>query len=81
MNLLKKWLGIIWIIMGPLVIYLLISGAITHVNPNGKKEINNPVIWVIIISIFLPIVIGFMIFGYYAIKDEYAHLPESSEEI
>ena len=81
MNALKKFLGILWIIIGPLVIYFLVSGAITHIDPAGKKDINNPVIWIIIIAIFLPIVIGLVIFGYYAFKGEYAHLPESSDEI
>lgn len=81
MNALKKYLGIVWMILGPLVIYFLVSGAITHINPAGKKDINNPVIWIIIIAIFLPIVIGLVIFGYYAFKGEYAHLPESSQEI
>lgn len=81
MNALKKFLGILWIIIGPLVIYFLVSGAITHIDPAGKKDINNPVIWIIIIAIFLPIVIGLVIFGYYAFKGEYAHLPESSQEI
>jgi uncharacterized Tic20 family protein len=81
MNAIKKSLGLVWIILGPLIIYFLVSGAIIHIDPNGKKDINNPVIWIIIITIFLPIVIGFVIFGYYAFKGEYAHLPESSEEI
>ena len=81
MNLLKKYLGLVWMILGPLVIYFLVSGAIIHIDPAGKKDINNPVIWIIIIAIFLPIVIGLVIFGYYAFKGEYAHLPESSEEI
>ena len=66
MNALKKYLGIVWILLGPLVIYFLVSGAITHIDPAGKKDINNPVIWIIIIAIFLPIVIGLVIFGYYA---------------
>lgn len=71
MNALKKYLGIIWLILAPLVIYFLVSGAITHIDPNGKKDINNPVIWIIIITIFTPIAIGLMIFGWYAWKGEY----------
>ena len=81
MNAIKKYLGIIWLLLAPVVIYFLVSGAITHINPSGKKDINNPVIWVIIIAIFTPIAIGLMIFGWYAIKGEYGHLPESSEEL
>jgi uncharacterized Tic20 family protein len=81
MNTLKKILGLIWLVLGPVVIYFLVQGAITHIDPAGKKDINNPVIWVIIITIFTPIAIGLMIFGYYALKGEYEHLPENSQEI
>jgi len=81
MNILKKILGVVWLLLAPVVIYFLVSGAITHIDPAGKKDINNPVIWVIIILIFTPIAIGLMIFGWYALKGEYDHLPESSEEI
>ena len=81
MNTLKKYLGIVWLLLAPLVIYFLVSGAITHINPSEKKDINNPVIWVIIIAIFTPIAIGLMIFGWYAFKGEYDQLPESSEKL
>lgn len=81
MNALKKYLGIIWLLVAPVVIYFLVSGAITHIDPQGKKDINNPVIWIIIITIFTPIAIGLMIFGWYAWKGEYEHLPEKSAEL
>ena len=81
MNILKKILGVVWLLLAPVVIYFLVSGAITHIDPAGKKDINNPVIWVIIILIFTPIAIGLMIFGWYAIKGEYDHLPEKSTEL
>jgi len=70
----------VWLLLSPVVIYFLITGAITHIDPSGKKDINNPVIWVIIIAIFTPIAIGLMIFGWYALKGEYDHLPESSKD-
>ncbi len=81
MNTLKKYLGIFWLLLAPVVIYFLVSGAIANIDPAGKKDINNPVIWIIIIAIFTPIAIGLMIFGWYAVKGEYDHLPESSEEL
>ena len=81
MNNIKKVLGIVWMILGPVVIYFLVSGAIANIDPHGKKDINNPVIWVIIIAIFTPIAIGLIIFGWYAFKGEYEHLPESSSEL
>ena len=81
MNALKKYLGIVWLLLGPAVIYFLVAGAIEYIDPHGKKDINNPVIWVIIIAIFTPIAIGLMIFGWYAIKGEYSRLPEKSAEV
>ena len=81
MNALKRFLGIIWLLLAPVVIYFLVSGAITHIDAEGKKDINNPVIWIIIIAIFTPIAIGLMIFGWYAFKGEYDRLPTESEEL
>ena len=81
MNALKKYLGIIWLLLAPVVIYFLVNRAVVHINAAGKKDINNPVIWIIIIAIFTPIAIGLMIFGWYALKGEYDHLPESSAEL
>jgi len=81
MNKIKKIMGIVLIITAPLIIYILVMGAVHNVNNTGIKDINKPIPWIIIITIFTPIAIGLMIFGYYAIKGEYDHLPESSEEL
>lgn len=81
MNTIKKYLGIIWLLLGPAFILFLVYGAAENIDPAGTKDINNPVIWIIIISIFTPIAIGLMLFGWYALKGEYAHLPESSAEV
>lgn len=72
MNTIRKILGIVWLLLGPAVIYFLFTGAVHNIDPDGKKDINNPVIWVIIITIFLPIAVGLMIFGWYALKGEYS---------
>ena len=68
-------------LIAPLVIYFLITGAIHNISSTGTKDINKPVPWLIIITIFTPIAIGLFIFGWYALKGEYDHLPESSDEI
>ena len=81
MTLLKRYLGVIWLLPGPVFIFFLVYGAILNIDPEGKKDINKPIIWIIIISIFTPIAIGLMIFGWYAFNGEYDHLPESSQEI
>ena len=81
MNAFKKFLGIFWLLIGPLVVYALVDGAIINMDPAGKKDINNPVIWIIIITIFTPIAIGLMIFGWYAFKGDYDELPRKSKEL
>lgn len=81
MNAIKKILGLCWLILAPLLIIFLIKSAFQYIDPAGTREINNPVIWVIIILIFLPICIGLFIFGWYAFKGEYNKLPQSSAEI
>ncbi|MCH5687203.1 hypothetical protein LWM68_24805 [Niabella sp. W65] len=52
-----------------------------NIDSSGNKDINNPVIWVIIIAIFVPVAIGLMIFGWYAITNEYEQLPEDSDHL
>lgn len=76
----KKLLGVIWIVLAPAVIFLLANGAVTHIDPAGTKDINNPVIWIIIILIFTPIAIGLFVFGLYAFKGEYDKLPAKSSD-
>jgi purine-cytosine permease-like protein len=71
MNLLKKIMGIALMLLAPVIIYFLVDGAIQNIGNGGTKDINKPIPWIIIISIFTPIAIGLMIFGYYSFKGEY----------
>ena len=70
MNQLKKLMGFVWMIIAPVIIFFLISGAVNNIG-NGSKDINKSIPWIIIITIFTPIAAGLMIFGWYAIKGEY----------
>lgn len=74
-------MGIVWMVLAPVVIYFLVMGAVHNISGTGTKDINKPVPWIIIISIFTPIAIGLMIFGWYSFKGEYDKLPERSEEV
>ena len=71
MDAVKRYFGIIWMITGPVAMYLLISSAAKNIDLKGTADINNPVPWVIIICVFTPVAIGLSIFGYYAWKGEY----------
>ncbi len=75
MSYLKKYLGLVWMIVGPIAIAILIYGAITNIRVGGKGDINQPLPWIIIIAIFTPIAIGLTVFGWYAWKEEYAPHP------
>ena len=81
MNTIKRKMGFLWMLLAPVVIILLVSGALVNIDGNGTKDINQPIPWIIIITIFTPIAIGLFIFGYYCVKGEYDKLPESSVEI
>lgn len=82
MNSLKKYLGILWMILAPAIILFLFSQAADKIgNATAITRANVTLQWCIILIIFLPICIGFLIFGYYAFKGYYDHLPESSAEI
>ena len=79
MNAIKKYAGILWIILGPLAIYYLVNTALSEIEK--KPVIDTKIQWAVFVIIFIPIAIGLMIFGWYALKNEYHHLPESSNEI
>jgi hypothetical protein len=79
MNTIKRIAGILWIVLGPLAIYYLVKTAMEEINK--KPAVDTKIQWGVFVIVFIPIAIGIMIFGYYAIKGEYDHLPESSAEI
>ena len=53
------------------MIWFLLKMAVENIDVDGKADINKPIPWIIIISIFTPIAAGLMIFGWYAWKGEY----------
>lgn len=71
MKLLKRYLGLVWILLGPLIIFVLIKSAVENISAGGSGDINKPVPWIIVIAIFTPIAVGLMIFGWYAWKGEF----------
>ena len=79
MNTIKRYAGLLWIIMGPVAIFYLIKTAAEEITK--KPVIDTKIQWTVFVVIFIPIAIGIMIFGWYAFKGEYDHLPESSKEV
>lgn len=82
MNSLKKYLGILWMLMAPVLIIFMVWQAAEKIGEaTGDAKTNIALQWGIILAVFIPICIGFFIFGRYSYNGEYAHLPESSAEI
>lgn len=83
MKTLKKILGLLWIILGPVSMAFMAWQAYDKISQaaEGIDQTNTALQWGIILLIFIPIAIGLVIFGKYALAGEYDHLPVSSEEI
>jgi ABC-type polysaccharide/polyol phosphate export permease len=82
MNNLKKYLGLIWMTMSPVLVIFMIWQAYEKISvATGPAKANTALQWVIILLVFIPICAGFFIFGKYSFRGEYGHLPESSAEI
>jgi len=79
MNQLKRILGYLWMVIGPLAIIFLIKTALSEIEK--KPVIDTKIQWGVFIAVFIPIAIGMVIFGFYATKGEYDQLPERSSEL
>ncbi len=73
MNTIKKYSGIIWMLLAPAAIFFLIKLVVDLLaKQKPGPDYNNTLLqWGIMIIIFVPICIGLMIFGWYALKGEY----------
>jgi len=69
MNALKRALGIVWIILGPLLLFYLIKTGASEIAK--KPGVDTKIQWSVFILVFIPIAIGLVIFGYYALRNEY----------
>ena len=82
MKALKKYLGLIWIILGPAAMLFLTWQAWDKISlaKAGIETTNTALQWGIILGGGGPIAIGLVIFGKYALADEYNQLQENSTE-
>ena len=79
MNTLKRYMGVVWMLLGPVAIFFLVNTALAEIAK--KPVIDTKIQWGVFVVVFIPIAIGLMIFGYYAYKGEYDQIPQSSEEL
>ena len=80
-NALRRYFGLLFLIIAPFVVYELINAAITHIDSKKSELINSPINWIVIIAIFTPIAVGLVIFGWYAFRGEYDQVPTKSKEL
>jgi hypothetical protein len=74
MDTVKKILGIVWIVLGPVLLFFLIKtgmGEIAKAEAAQKSVLDTKIQWGVFIVVFVPIVVGFVLFGYYALMGEY----------
>ncbi len=76
MHKLKQYAGFIWLVIGPVLFIMLLISAMNNINGHAKGDISNPIPWIIILAIFLPIAVGLSIFGWYALKGNYDNTSE-----
>jgi predicted Na+-dependent transporter len=79
MNTIKRYMGVVWMLLGPVAIFFLVNTALAEIAK--KPVIDTKIQWGVFVVVFIPIAIGLMIFGYYAFKGEYDQIPQSSEEL
>lgn len=79
MNQFKKFLGLVWMIFGVFAYGMLLKTCLEQIR--SKPTTDTIIQWSIFAIIFLPIAIGFLIFGWLAFQGAYDQLPDSSEAV
>ena len=69
MTQLKRIIGIVWMLLGPLAVFFLIQTASTEIA--AKPSTDTWIQWSVFVLVFLPIAFGLSLFGYYAMRGEY----------
>ena len=75
MNIIKRALGFVWIIMGPVILFYLVKTGAAEIAK--KPVLDTRIEWGIFIVVFIPIAVGLVLFGYYALKGEYENMTDS----
>lgn len=73
MKILKRRLGFVWIALGPLAMVFMAWQAWEKISAAeaGVAQTNTILQWGIILLVFIPIAIGLVIFGKYALAGEF----------
>ena len=80
MDSVRKIFGFIWMAGAIILALLLPYFAISRLGSRQATQ-EDYVFWIVIVTIFIPIIIGFILFGYYAFKGEYNDREVQLEKI
>ncbi|MEY4935548.1 MAG: hypothetical protein RIS64_1907 [Bacteroidota bacterium] len=73
MDIIKRIIGALCMLIAPIAAYLLASNGIAKINAaDAANKTNATTQWSILILIFLPVMAGLFIFGMYGAKGEYS---------
>jgi purine-cytosine permease-like protein len=75
MNSLKRFLGILWVAVAIGAVFVLFRQASVEFSQN--PALDTRIFWWMIIPIFLPIMGGLGIFGWYCLRGEYDRMIEN----
>ena len=70
MDAVRKIFGFIWMIGAKALAILLPYFAFDRLG-SAEASQEDYVFWIVIVTIFIPIIVGFILFGFYAFKGEY----------
>jgi heme/copper-type cytochrome/quinol oxidase subunit 2 len=72
MGIIKKVVGFLCMLLAPTAAYLLTSEGLKKIAAAAADQKTNATTqWSILILIFLPVMAGLLIFGWYAVKGEF----------
>ncbi len=72
MGIIKKIIGVLCMILAPVSAYMLTSKGFEKMAAASAADKTNTITqWSILILIFLPVMAGLLIFGWYAVKGEF----------
>lgn len=74
MNSIKRLAGLVWIALAVYAVYLMIHQA--GIEFGASPKLDTRIFWFTIIPVFVPIMAGLALFGYYCFKGEYDHAEE-----
>lgn len=75
MNALKKYVGIFWIILALFAIWFLFNRAIDELSAEVVKP-DKKIFWYSILPVYVPLMLGLALFGWYALQGEYDRIEE-----